>query len=860
MIVAALIVALTAATTTPAASVTGPGTPHAPASALQDSVRFSATLSTNSIKVGETATLELYLETRGALAGEIALPDLPPQLEVVSTSDYSQFQFSLPGGRSRTLRREVVIYANAPGTFRIPPATARVRGNIYHSPTLILDVSAAGAPGAPGNTGPSRATDAPALGANARGPRDEVLIHAYLLPDTVYVNQQATLVARTLIDEDLQFWLHRAPNYHAPSPPPGLWTKDLRTPGQPQREFIGNRAYRVQEFQRAFFPLAPGNYVIPPARLDYRVRRSFRADTETRSLVSDSLELVVLPLPLEGQPANFSGAVGTLSISARLQPATVPAGEATALVVEIEGTGNLEAIPAPALPEIVGVDIFPPAEEAHIDIDQGTIRGVKRFTWIMIPRTTGRVEIPALEYDYFDPSLHRYQTASSDPLTLVSTGGDGAPANNTPANILRDLKPEPAGDARRRVPAAPLLALLLAAPLLALVPLAARRRRQRRHEPSPRTRQKELRDKLQQLRQTSGTSIDETCHELAVIIRAAIAILIGNDGAARLATGTIARELEAAGIPSATANALADLLARVESVRYRPAPPSPDERDTLIAEAERLLAVLERHQHVARSRARDDRSRHGITAGILIALALTGSATIAAAAPAQEPEDHSTYHRGLELYQTGQFDAAARAFARFLDDHPGDPHAWYNLGNAQYRAAARGPALHAWLNALRLAPRDHDIRHNLDLAGADPDLVRAAAPVLPFSPREQLYIATLLWLAASGVLVAFSIVRRRTLAYLAATLAFGAFLVGATALVPIGKDDVAIALPDELPLRVAPDHRADQRHHLPAGTRLRIRERRGEWLRVTTAQDRAEGWVEEHFVGLLQATSPATIP
>ena len=857
MIAAALLLALATAYPAPAMSEPGLAPVHPLATQRQDSVNFTASLSARSIRVGETVTLELFLETRGGASGEISLPNLPPQLEVLSTSEYSQFQFSVPGGRIRSLRREIVIYANAPGTFRIPPATARVRGSVYNTPELILEVAAGRAPGVAGGAGPSRSSDEPDLAPSARGPRDEALIHAYLLPDTVYVNQQATLVARVMLDEDLHFWLHRAPNYHAPTPPPGLWTQDLGTPSQPRREFFGNRPYRVQEFQRAFFPLAPGRYVIPPARLDYRVRRSFRADTESRTLATDSLELVVLPLPAEGRPPNFSGAVGTLSISARLQPTSVPTGEAASLVVEIAGTGNLEAIPAPVLPEIDGVDIYPPAEESRIDVDQQTVRGTKRFTWIMIPRRSGRVEIPALSYDFFDPTLHNYRTIHSDPLTLVATGGEGVPSAGPPANTLRDLKLEPARDARLPATPGPFLALLIAAPLLALVPFVIRRRRVRQRESSPRSRHFELRARLQQLRRTTGIGNDALCHELAAIIRAAATLLTGAEGLTHATPGTIARELEAAGVPSATAHALADLLARIESARYRPEPPTGEELNTFIDETERLLNVLERHHHTARRRTGADRTKSGVTAGTLSTLVLAGTVAFSSAASAQ---DHVAFDRGLDLYHAGDYAAAARAFAAHLHDHPGDPSAWYNLGNAHFRAGARGPALHAWLNALRLAPRDPDIRHNLAHAGADAEVVRAAAPTLPLAPRERVYLAGILWLTACGSLAAFAIARRRAVAHLATSLAIAALLAGSTAFASFIGDDVAITLPDELPLRVAPDHRAEPRHHLPAGTPLRIRERRGEWLRVTTGRDHAGGWVEERFVGLLQATPPPTNP
>lgn len=606
MAILALLLALTTATTAlgPELPESTRAHPAAYTTARQDSIRFSANLSTTTIGVGETAVLELYLESRGSRAGHITIPVLPPELEVVSTSDFTQLQFTIPGGRTRTIRREVVIHANAPGTFRIPPATARVRDTEYRTPELTLTVVDAVSRGAPGAPGASSATPIPNPGANARGPRDEVLIHAHLVPDTIYVGQQVTLVARTWIDEETQLWLRRAPEYHAPSAP-GLWTHDLHSATRNSREFLHDRAYRVQEFQRAFFPLSPGVYTLPPARLGYQIRRSFRFDAEERNLATDSLRFVVLPLPLEGRPADFNGAVGSLSITARLEPASVPAGEATSLIVELEGIGNVKSLPPPKLPAMDGVELFPPAEDARIEVDHGTVGGTKRFTWIMIPRTSGRLEVPAIEYDFFDPMLHRYRTASTDPLTLVAIGADGEPVNSTPTHDTGDVGLDSVEESRPFWLRTPILALALAAPLLMLLPMLTLRRRRRgrlRQDQAPRAQREQLHAALRQLRRDDAMTSDEALRNLAAIIRAAIALQIGTEPPARGTPQNLAPALEESGVPSATANALADLLARVEAVRYRPAPPTTAEQHSLLKEAEHLLAILDRHARTSRKR------------------------------------------------------------------------------------------------------------------------------------------------------------------------------------------------------------------------------------------------------------------
>jgi hypothetical protein len=838
----------------------------------QDPVRVWATLSPNSIAQGETAILELNLETRGGKPEQISIPDLPPELEIIRTNDYTHLQFSLPGGRSRIIRREIVLRARAPGTFRIQPITAQVQGARYQTDELILTVTDQGRAGSPGaGAGPGAGSGRsgalrPFLddhGSFARGPRDEVLLRARLAPDTAYVGQQVMLRSQTWVSEEAQLRLRRAPEYHPPNSP-GFWTHDLPGPVQGGRQLFDERFYRVQEFQRAYFPLIPGEYTLPPARLVYEVRRSFLYATDDQDLATDSLRLVVLPFPQEGRTTHFAGAVGRFSIRARLEPAAVPAGEATALVVEIEGSGNIKALPPPLVPALDGVDFHPPGEDAEIRVRQGLITGTKRFTWVLVPREPGRHQIPALEYHYFDPELRQYQVARTDPLALVVNPGEAGSPTPSTNETIRELKPQPAGESPLAWIRSPFFALIFAAPLLALAPLGRRRRRQSGKGAPPAPSARKLRRQrsaaLLDLRQQATAAGDDLFYALAALIRTEIALMTGAAAPARGHARSLAALLEAHGLPHATASAVGNLLGRIEGARYQPTPPGPAARLAFVEETEQILTILDRHS------TRSGWTSPGSTAGILLLLIplacancsgatnlYTAAKTLAGGRAAQRVETlpvarEGDFQRAVEHIRNGDFDAAAHGFTEFLRDHPRDPYGWYNLGNAQFHAGRRGPALWAWLHALRLAPRDHDTRHNLRLAAADPALIRAVTYRLPLSSEELFLLAGLAWLAGAAGLIGYSSTRRPAAARagaLAITLALGALAIR---LAPTLGPAAAVALPDQIPLRIAPDHRAETIHLLDGGAYLRILERRGEWLRISTAPG-AEGWVEDRLVG-----------
>ena len=70
----------------------------------RDPVRVWSTLSAPFVPLGGTTILELHIETSGSAPQRITEPDLPQEIEVLGTRDYSQIRFSMPGGRTRLIR------------------------------------------------------------------------------------------------------------------------------------------------------------------------------------------------------------------------------------------------------------------------------------------------------------------------------------------------------------------------------------------------------------------------------------------------------------------------------------------------------------------------------------------------------------------------------------------------------------------------------------------------------------------------------------------------------------------------------------------------------------------------------------
>lgn len=115
----------------------------------------------------------------------------------------------------------------------------------------------------------------------------------------------------------------------------------------------------------------------------------------------------------------------------------------------------------------------------------------------------------------------------------------------------------------------------------------------------------------------------------------------------------------------------------------------------------------------------------GLLAAIM-ALPLAGAGSSAATA---------LYNRANQLYQDGNYRAAAGKYREAVAAGGGAASLYYNLGNAELRSGRLGPAIAAYLRAQRLAPRDRDVKFNLEYARAR---IKARLPELP---RSAIYRA-----------------------------------------------------------------------------------------------------------------------
>lgn len=226
---------------------------------------------------------------------------------------------------------------------------------------------------------------------------------------------------------------------------------------------------------------------------------------------------------------------------------------------------------------------------------------------------------------------------------------------------------------------------------------------------------------------------------------------------------------------------------------------------------------------------------------LLLALLLAGPAC-AAEGPA-EAKAH---------YDAGRWEQAAAAFAARAAEQPREPAWHYGLGGSLLKAGRLGPAVAAYERAFALAPRDRDVRENLDFAlrRAGEELTPAGVPPALFalftlaSERE---LAGLFWLAgwAALLLGAAAVLRKAPVRAAAGAgglwLLLGVWWAGLREALPPAR---AVITASRAELRNGPGPGFTVGATVPEGRRVRVLAEREGWLEVGTLKEGERGWVE----------------
>jgi len=349
---------------------------------------------------------------------------------------------------SSTMIYAYTVVPERPGNFTIPGFAVQAGGQQIRTDSIDLQVGGGGAVAQPAPGGRQVAPGAPPAaqrrpGASGTQPRRnqagqpaEFFGELVMGAKSAYVGEVVPVELRYYFRSDIQFDNLQRPGFAGD----GFTASPLSEPEQTE-QFLDDVPYNVVTFRSAITPVKTGEIEIPPAIMDGQMvvrggpsgidpffdqffqnmpmpgfgrPQPIQARTEAR-------KLSVQPLPKEGRPESFGGAIGQFTLDGTASPRTAGPGEPVALSLAVEGRGNFDAIAPPALTGADGWRTYAPKETFTAD-DAIGYGGKKTFEINMVARRD-QTATPGAEFSYFDPLKKAYVTLKTDPIAVQASGG-----------------------------------------------------------------------------------------------------------------------------------------------------------------------------------------------------------------------------------------------------------------------------------------------------------------------------------------------------------------------------------------------------------------------------------------------------
>ena len=224
-----------------------------------------------------------------------------------------------------------------------------------------------------------------------------------------------------------------------------------------REQVVNGTSYVVFSFQGAITAVKSGTLEIPEATLEARIQPPGKTPqslgeafknvpppegmlTENRDVTikTKPMRIEILPLPKDGHPEDFSGAVGKFAMEASVSPKKASGGEPVNLKVLVSGQGNFEGMGAPLLTGDEGWRSCPPTDKFR-STDAVGFAGEKTFEFPLIARQD-QTRSPGLRFSYFDPSSEKYETLLVPPIAVLAkassepAGGNASKQENEKAS------------------------------------------------------------------------------------------------------------------------------------------------------------------------------------------------------------------------------------------------------------------------------------------------------------------------------------------------------------------------------------------------------------------------------------------
>lgn len=375
-------------------------------------VKFEAKTSKTQLGVNERLRIDFTMNEDG----DNFIPPSFENFKVVGGPSQSINNSWINGVRSFSKSYTYFLSPTKRGTFTIGQSSIEIDGNTYKTSPIQITVTAA-------VEIPKDPNDPNYIAS------ESIHLVAEVSTTKPYLNEPVSVIYKLYVAENtgVRNWSELdSPRYN------DFWSQNIEVNRQNVKEgkYKGENYRYVVLKKTVLYPQKTGKLSIEPLTLDVSVEvPSKRRDvfgrlmmtTTNRTVTAGKRTIDVKPLPSDGRPDDFSGAVGSFEFNMTSNKNTLKATEAFDLKLEVSGKGNLKLfkLPKPNLPS--ALEVYEPEHSEKVSTNLSGMRGSISDTYTVVPNAKGRYPIPTVSFSYFDLNTETYKTLNSNELVVAVT-------------------------------------------------------------------------------------------------------------------------------------------------------------------------------------------------------------------------------------------------------------------------------------------------------------------------------------------------------------------------------------------------------------------------------------------------------
>ena len=382
-------------------------------------VKFEAEASREKLGVNERLRVDFTMNQDG---DNFNPPDFKG-FTVIGGPNQSISQSFTNGKMSFQKKYSYFLQPNGRGNFKIGQAEVEIEGQTYKTPFIDIEVTAA--------------VDTPTEGRNPEIiAADNIHLVAEISNRNPYLNEGISVRYKLYFSPEItvrQWYPKDNPTYA------DFWSQDIDIKQLNVKEdlYRGDPYQYVVIRETVLYPQKTGKLKIEPLSLTVPVnvpsdrRDIFRRrlyETIERTVSSNNQTIDVKPLPSEGKPANFTGAVGSFNFKVTNTKDVLDATESLQIKLQVSGNGNLKLFQLPKLNLPSSLEVYEPEHQENVNTNLNGMYGNISDNYTVVPQLKGKYPINPVSFSYFDPRTETYKTLTSEEILLNVENG---PINNS---------------------------------------------------------------------------------------------------------------------------------------------------------------------------------------------------------------------------------------------------------------------------------------------------------------------------------------------------------------------------------------------------------------------------------------------